>query len=101
MYILSRELMSSIAPSPSCPVFLYEQFTWFKLKALKEGRPYEVASSDKFLETFMESNFTEQNLLCELYLHEMDCPMDRYSNPAPHLSDVQLRDFASFVNNHV
>ena len=74
LYILSWELMSSRAPSPSYPVFLYEQFTWFKMKALKEGRPYEVASSDQFLETFMKSSFTEQNLLCELYLHEMVSP---------------------------
>ena len=30
MYILSHELMSSRVPSPSYPVFLYEQLTWFK-----------------------------------------------------------------------
>ena len=49
----------------------------------------------------MESSFTEQNLLCELYLLEMACPLDRYSNPAPYLGDVHLRDFSSFVSNHV
>ena len=49
----------------------------------------------------MESSFTEQNLLCELYLDEMACPMDSRSNPVPYLGDVQLRAFASFVNNHV
>ena len=84
MHILSQELMSSRAPSPSYPVFLYEQFTWFKMKELKEGRPYEVASSDQFLETFMKSSFTKKNLLCQLYLHEMVFPLDRYSNPSPH-----------------
>ena len=71
------------------------------MKELKEGRPYEVASLDQFLETLMKSSFTEQNLLCELYLHEMVFPLNRYSNPDPHLGDVQLRDFTSFVNNHV
>ena len=54
MYILSQELMSSRAPYSSYPVFLHEQFTWFKMKALKEGIPYEVASSNQFLETFMK-----------------------------------------------
>ena len=49
----------------------------------------------------MESSFTKQNILCDLYLHEMDFPMDRYSNPDPHLGDIQLGDFASFVSNHV
>ena len=70
------------------------------MKAIKEGRPYEVASSDQFLETFMKSSFTEKNLLCEFYLKEMVFPLDRYSNPVPHLGDVQLRDFYSFVSNH-
>ena len=78
LYILSRELMSSRAPSPSYHVFLYEQFTWFKLKDLKEGRPYEVTYSTQFMETFIKSIVTEKNLLCELYLHEMACPLDRH-----------------------
>ena len=101
LYILSQELMRSRAPSPSYPIFLYEQFTWFQLKELKEGRPYEVASSDQFLETFMKSSFNEKNILCEIYLHEISCTFDWYSNLDPHLGDVQLRAFASFVNNHV
>ena len=46
LYVVSQELMSSRDPSSSYPVFLYEQFTWLKMKELKEGRPYEVASSD-------------------------------------------------------
>ena len=49
----------------------------------------------------MESSFTEQNLLCEIYLHEMACPMDSLYNHIPYLGDVQLRSFASFINNHV
>ena len=88
MYALFQELMSFGAPSPSYMVFLYEKLNLFKLKSLKEGRRYQLASSAKFLETFMESSFTEQNLLCEFYLHEMACPMDLHSNPTPYLGDV-------------
>ena len=83
LYTLSQELLSTRAPSPSYPVFLFEQFIWFKLKAVKEKRPYEMATSAHFLENFMEINFVEQNLLCELYLHEMACPLDRHSNVVP------------------
>ena len=101
LYILSQELLSTMEPSPSYPVFLFEQFIWFKLKAIKEGRPYEMETSVHFLETFMESNFIEKNLVCELYLHEMACPLDHHSNPAPYLGDVQLRAFSTFVSNHV
>ena len=68
---------------------------------MKEGRPYEIMTSAKFLETFLESDFEEQNLLCELYLHELACPLDFHLNPVPFSGDVQLRDFASFIINHV
>ena len=101
LYTLPQELMSSRYPSPSYPIFLYEQLTLFKLKALKEGRPYKLASSAQFLETFMERSFTEQNLLCELDLHKMACPMHLHSNPYRYLGYVQLRAFSSFISNHV
>ena len=78
LYILSQELLSTRVPSPSYPVFLFEQFIWFKLKVVKEGRPYEMATSAQFLETFMESGFVEQNVFFELYLHEMACPLLKY-----------------------
>ena len=93
--------MGTKVPSSSYPVFLFDQFIWFKLKAIKEGRPYEIATLAKFLETFLESNFEEQNLLCDLYLHELAYPLDRHSNLIPFSGDVQLRTFASFVSNHV
>ena len=41
------------------PVFLFEQFIWFKLRAVKEGRSYEMETSAKFLETFMGSDFED------------------------------------------
>ena len=69
LYTLSQELLSTKASSPSYPVFLFEQFIWFKLKAVKEGRPYEMATSAQFLEIFMESNFIQQNLFCELWAY--------------------------------
>ena len=101
MYTLSRELMSFKSLYPSYHVLFYEQLNLFKLKSLNEGRPYQLTPSAQFLETFVESSFNEQNLLCELYLNEMACPMDILSNPNPYLGDVKLRAFASFVNIHV
>ena len=100
MYALSQEILGTRIPSSSYPVFLFEQFVWFKLKAVKEGRSFEITTSAKFLETFFGSNFEDQNLLCELYLHEMAFPLNHHSNPVPFSRDVQLRDFASFVSNH-
>ena len=101
MYALSQELIGTRNPSSSYPVFLFEQFVWFKLKIVQEGRSFEITTSENFLETFFGSNFEEKNLLCELYLHEMAFPLDRHSNPVPFAGDVQIRSFASFVSNHV
>ena len=65
MYALSQELLGTRVPSSSYPVFLFEQFIWFKLRVVKEGRSYEIESSAKFLETFPRSNLKDHNLLCE------------------------------------
>ena len=100
MYALSQELLGTRVPSSSYPIFLFEQFVWFKLRAVKEGRSFKITTSAKFLETFFRSNFEDYNFLCELCLHEMACPLDHHSNPVPFSRDVQLRAFASFVSNH-
>ena len=70
MYTLSQELLGTRVLSSSYSVFLFEQFIWFKLRTIKEGRPYEIETSAKFLEKILESEFEEQNFLCEIYLHE-------------------------------
>ena len=88
MYALSQKLLGTRVPSSSYPVFLFEQFVWFKLRAMKEGRSFEITTSAKFLETFLRSSFEDQNLLCELYSHEMACPLDLHSKPVPFLGDV-------------
>ena len=59
MYALSQELLGTRVPSSSYPVFLFEQFIWFKLRVVKEGRSFEIATSAKFLETFLRSNFED------------------------------------------
>ena len=101
LYIVSLELLGTGVPSSYYLVFLFEYFIWFKLRAIKEGIPYEIETSAKFLETFLESDFEDQNLLCEIYLHELAFPLDHHLNPIPFSGDVQLRDFYSFVRNHV
>jgi hypothetical protein len=80
-------------------IFLHEQLTLFKLKSIKEGRPYKMISASEFLETFSQSDFSDQHFLCELYLHEQACLLDIKFNLVPYVGDVQLRAFTYFVNN--
>ena len=88
MYALSQELLGTRVPSSSYPIFLFEKFCWFKLRAMKERRSFELTTSTKFLETFLRSNFEDQNVMCELYLHDMACSLDRNSKPVPFSGDV-------------
>ena len=88
LYTLSQELLGNRVPSSSYPVFLFELFVWFKLRYVKEGRSYEIENLVKFLETFMGSDFEDQNLLYEIYLHDLACPLDRHLNLVPFSSDV-------------
>ena len=85
MYRIIQELLHYRAPSPSYPMFLYEKMALFKIRALKEGRPYQVFSTPKFLDTFIKSNFLDQNFLSKLFLHERECPMDIHSDTVPYL----------------
>ena len=101
MCTLTQELLSCRDPSPSYPVFLFQQMTLLKIRALKEGRPWKIMTTPHFLENFTRSDFAEHNFLCELYLHEMACLMDPQSNPVPHIGDIHLRSFTSFVTNHM
>jgi len=101
MYNLVEQVLICRSPSPSYSIFLYEQMTLFKIKAVKEGRPHKIALSFDFMDTFSHSEIEEQHLLCELYLHEFACPMDRRYNITPLVGDIQIRSFTSFVNNHV
>jgi hypothetical protein len=74
--------------------------TLFKIKAVKEGRPHKIALNFDFMDTFSHSEIEEKHLLCELYLHEFSCPLDRRYNITPLVGDIQIRAFTSFVNNH-
>ena len=101
IYTLNQELLRCRDPSPSYPIFLFEQMTMFKMSVLKEGKPCQIMTTPQFLETFTQSDFFEQKLLCELYLHEMACIMDPLSNYVVHLGDIHLRAPTSFVTNHM
>ena len=100
MLTLSHELFSCKPPSPSYPIFLFEHMTLFHIKDLKEGSTSQVVTPSQFLETFTQSEFSDQNLPCELYLHNRACLMDTQANPVPRIWDIHARSFTSFVTNH-
>ena len=57
MLTLTQELLSCRAPSPSYPVFPFEQMALFKIIVLKEGRSWQIVTPSQFIETFTRSDF--------------------------------------------
>ena len=74
---------------------------FLQMKAIKDGRAHEVSTPEQFIETFTEAPNNEQNLLCELYLHNEAMLVDRKMNILPLAGDIQLRAFISFLANQL
>jgi len=101
MFSLVQKLMATRKPSVNYSLFLSERLVYFQLKAIKDGRPYELITSEKFVETFNEAPESDQHLLCELYLHNEAIPDNRRVNLIPIAGDIQIRAFVSFLSNQL
>ena len=93
--------MATRKPSFNYAVFLRERLAFLQIKAIRDGRPYQVDTPDQFIETFKEAPHNDQNLLCELYLHNEAMPEDRAMNILPIVGDIQIRAFISFLANQL
>ena len=101
MYSLARQLLCCRKPSPSYPIFLYEQLYLFQLRANQANKPYQINNPNSFLKAYSSADLVDQHLLSELYLHEYICTMDRKFIMTPYVGDIQLHDFSSYVQNQV
>lgn len=77
MFSLVQKLMATRKPSVNYSLFLSERLVYFQLKAIKDGRPHELLTAEKFVKTFAEAPESDQHLLCELYLHNEAIPENR------------------------
>ena len=101
MYSLARQLLCCRKPSPSYPIFLYEQLELFQLTTIQADKPYQINNPNSFLKAYSSVDSAYQHLLCEPYLHEYICMMDRKFIMTPYVGDIQLHVFASYVQNQV
>ena len=60
-----------------------------------------MVTADQFMKTFAEAPKSDQNLLCELYLHNEVVSEERNMNMTPVVGDIQLRAFISFLANQL
>ena len=61
----------------------------------------QVETKDPFIVDFSISNDEEQDFFCELYMHNMVMTDYEDWDPNPHVGEVQLREFTSFMRNHL
>lgn len=88
MYSLARQLLCCRKPSPSYPIFLYEQLYLFQIRAIQADKPYQINNPRSFLKAYSSVDSADQHLLCELYLHEYICMMDGKFIMAPYVGDI-------------
>ena len=98
---LVQRVLATRKPSFNYAVFLRERLAFLQIKVISVGRPYQVNTPDRFIETFREAPHNDQNLLCELYLHNEAMPEDRAMNILPIVGDIQIRAFISFLANQL
>ena len=99
MFELIRKLLAARKPSLNYSLFLIERLVYFQLKEIKDGRPHEVFISKQFVQNFTEASTSDQDLLCELYLHNEANPENIKLNINPLVGDIHIREFASFLAN--
>jgi hypothetical protein len=101
IFDLMHTLMATRKPSCNYSLFLIERLTWFQIKAIIEGKSYEVIQPTDFVKTFLAASIRDQHLLCEAYFHNEALPENRLLNINPLVGDVQLRAFTSFLYNQI
>lgn len=104
VYRLSLNLFGCRSTSASYPIFLWERFYLFQLKAIYENIPYLGNSTWTFLDVFCACDFDEKNLLCEIFLHNMICEYASLHMVVcilSYMGDLQLCIFISFMRNQV
>ena len=80
IFELVQRLLATKKPSFNYFVFLAEHLAFLQVKAIRDGGPHEVSTPQQFIETFAAASASEQNLLCELYLHNEAMLEDRNLN---------------------
>ena len=58
-------------------------------------------TQDQFIASFYRSNTEDQDFLCELYMHNLIMIDYEDWDPNPHVGELQLREFMSFMRNQL
>ena len=101
MNYLACSMRNLRPPSNIYSVFLKEQLIYFRLSMVTMGYNDHIEIEDQFIASFFRSNDEEQDFVCELYMHNLAMTDYEDWDPNPHVGEVQLRAFMSFMRNHL
>ena len=70
-------------------------------RALASDNTCYINSMDQFLSLYKTLDEEDDNILCEMYQHDLVLSGKSKWNMNPYVGDVQLRVFTSFMNNQI
>jgi hypothetical protein len=69
IFSIYSNILASRAPATNYALFLLEHYLLLKVKAIREGNPFEFTTVSNFFSCFKEQEDVVQYFLCEPYLH--------------------------------
>ena len=99
MNYLAHSMRNLRTPSNLYSMLLKENLIYFRLSIVTMGYNDHIETEDQFSVAFSRSNDEEQDFLCELYMHNLIMVDYEEWDPNPHVGELHLRAFMSFIRN--
>jgi hypothetical protein len=99
IFSVYSDIVACMAPATNCTLFLLEHYLLLRVKAIREGKPFEFTIVSDFISCFKEQEDGVQYFMCEIYLHNFILGENRKDNPNPFTGDIQFQAFLSFSKN--
>ena len=96
---LADQFITCRPPSRVYAMCLKEQFSLFQLMMTMRNIDYEFKNARYFYNVYQTFPSWQNNLLCELYLHNFIIPQETKWNTLLYIWDVHLRALMSWIHN--
>ena len=101
MNYLAYSMRNLRSPSYLYSVLLKEKLISFRLSMVTMGYNDQIETKDQFIVAFSRRDNEEQDFLYELYMHNLIMVDYEDWYPNPHVGELQLRAFMSFMRNQL
>lgn len=96
---LANQIITCRPPPRIYTIYLKEQFLLFQLMMNLKDIDIGFRSAQEFYGLYQTLPSWQQNLLCELYVHNFIIPIETQWNPLLYIGDIHLRALMSWMHN--